>query len=213
MYCSAFKAAAIIVAIVAFAAIACSPGSLLSGDAVQVPDRDVPASPEAAAQAITALNQAQGGGTIRLTEAQFTSLIAEPVRQSDAGLLLEDLTVWFEPETVYLRARSKGEELPIKGKVVMSGGLAVNNGKLTLSLEQARAAGVGVPDAALNMLNGELNRRIRLLDALNMPVRTLQVESGAVLIQPSEGNPHQQHQQAQGNQSGAAKGLGSLLNG
>lgn len=187
MYYSTFKAAAIVVAIFAFAAIACSPGNLLSEDTVQVPDRDVPASPEAAAQAISVLNHAQGGGAIHLTEEQFTSLISEPVRQSEAGLVLEDVTVWFEPETVYLRARSKGGRLPIRGEVAMSGGFAVNNGKLTLSLEQANAAGVGVPDAALDMLNGELNRRIRLLDAPNMPVRTLQVESGVVLIQPSAG--------------------------
>lgn len=131
------------------------------------------------------LTDPDGGGTIRLTEAQFTSLIAEPVRQSDAGLFLEDLTVWFEPETVYLRARSKGGQLPIKGEVVMSGGLAVSNGKLTLSVDQARTASVGVPDAALKVLNGELTRRIRLLDALDMPVRSLRVESGAVVIEPA----------------------------
>lgn len=179
-----FLLASIVALSLVFGMTACSTGQFLSAGAVDVPDRVVPVSPKAAAEAEAILEGARRGNMIRLTESQFTSLLVERVRLYRGDQVpLEELTVWFEPERVYLRAKAAGDQLPVGGEVAMWGELAAEQSRLTLSLEQASAGGVSVPKVALDLLNGELSERIQQLDTLDFPIRTLQVERGAVVIE------------------------------
>ncbi len=166
--------------------LACSAGSLLSRtEGVSTPDRDVPVSDEAAAEAKAAIAQAKNGGTIRLTESQFTSLLVTQLQQeaTASDLPLEDLAVWFEPDKIYLRAKASGDNLPASGELVMVGGISADAGQLQLNLEEASINKIKLPSSLLNVLNSQFNKALANTDISQTKVQSITIERGVITIE------------------------------
>lgn len=164
--------------------LACSMGRFLPNFGVETPKRRVQVSATAAAEAKTRLDALQDGGTVRLTEAQFNSLLVQQLQENSNGdLPLEDMTIWFEPGKVYLQARAKEGEVGVGGTLTMAGQLSATAGQLTLAIDEASIGGVKVPGSVLEMLNSRLRDALRRSDFNQSHIQSITVEQGAIVIQ------------------------------
>ncbi|GEM_PF-4227886 len=164
--------------------VACSVGGLLGGGKVDLPDRQVEVSEQAAQEAKEIIDRAKEGGSIRLTESQFTSFLVEGMRnKAGEDLPLQDLTVWFEPGQVIVRAQVSGEDLPTSGEMIMVGNLSVQDGKLQFSLDKASVNGVSVPKPVLGVFNTVLNEALAETDISKTRIKSISLEPAVIVIE------------------------------
>lgn len=166
--------------------LACSPlgGTLGSKtEATQVvPPREVPVSTQEAEAGEAILKEAQKGDTIRLTESQFTSLLnanLPPATENEVNI--KDLTVWFDPDVVSLRARVSGGDLP-NGQLFVSGKLRVEDQKLAFQLEKASINDINLPSPLLKMFTDKSD--VMFQSAFqDVHFKSVAVEKGAIVLQ------------------------------
>jgi len=164
--------------------VACSVGGLLGGSGdVDLPDRQVEVSDQAAQEAKEIIARAKNGGSIRLTESQFTSFLVKEMEKAGEDLPLQDLTIWFEPGQVIVRAQVSGEDLPASGEMIMVGKLSVEDGKLQFSLDHASVNGVGVPKPVLSVFNTVLNEALAETDISKTRVKSISLEPAVIVIE------------------------------
>ena len=162
---------------------ACSIGSLIGGSGVKLPDRKVPVSSEAAAAAKNAIISGAAKGQIRLTESQFTSYVTELIAENTGKEnVLANVTVWFDPGKVYLKATISGDQVPVTGVVAMAGTGTIKDGRLQIKIEQASINNIGVPGSVLDVVNSQLNDILTNSDFADVPAKSVTIKSKEIVI-------------------------------
>lgn len=162
--------------------LACSAGGLFSNE-VDTPERQVAASAEAAAEADRVLVDSAGSGTIRMTEAQFTSFLARQLAEEGAESPIDDLTVWFEPGELILAGTPSDANLPVDGKLIMRGKLSADDGQVHFSIEEASAGGIRLPSAVIGILNDQIESALSVSALNRARIRTIRIEQGVIEIE------------------------------
>jgi hypothetical protein len=161
--------------------LACS--SLLPGRTAETPNREVVVSQEAAQEANQIVSEALAGNTVRMNEAQFTSLIATQLAQGGAEAPLRDITVWFEPGQIVMQGQLDEGVVPmLSGQLVMTGQLVAANNAVTFNIERATLGGVTLPSAAVNMLSEQVNTSLARSN-IGQRVRNITINQGEIIIE------------------------------
>ncbi len=163
--------------------LACSGGRFGTNRAEPTPTpRTVEVSEAAAQEAQQAVATAMSGGTLRMTEAQFTSLIAAQLTQ-DEGLPISDLTVWFDPGVITVGGVLAEGVVPLlSGPLEIKGTLAAENGSVTFDMTEATIRGISVPGAATNAIERQVNDALTQTD-LGGRVRSITINQGELVIE------------------------------
>jgi hypothetical protein len=147
------------------------------------PAREVPVSQEAAQEAREIAGEALAGGTVRMNEAQFTSLIATELAQSGGDVPLRDITVWFEPDQIVLQGQLEEGVVPLlSGQLVATGQLVAENNNLVFNIQKATLGGVTLPNAGVNLLNNQVNTALAQSN-IGQRVRSITVNQGEIIIE------------------------------
>jgi hypothetical protein len=147
------------------------------------PTREVTVSQEAAQEGREIVSEALAGGTLRMNEAQFTSLITSELAQGGGDVPLRDITVWFEPNQIVLQGNLDPGVVPLlSGQLVATGQLVADNGRVRFNIEKATLGGVTLPNAAVNMLNDQVNSALDQSN-LGQRVRSITVNQGEIIIE------------------------------
>jgi hypothetical protein len=154
-----------------------------TGQSVAVPDRDVSVSVETA---LDAQNMAMSGlmmGGVTLDESQFSSLLTELLKaNSGENNPVENITAWFEPDTIYLQVDVKDGVFPatMGDKLAVAGTIDVVDGKLTVDLSEASAGNYLVTGASLAPINAQINSALAGFN-LGIPVQVETAEGTLTL--------------------------------
>jgi hypothetical protein len=176
----------LVIFLLLLSSLACSVSRFLPNSGAQLPERTVSVNPEAAAAAATVISQAGRGGTIRLTESQFTSFLMERLNQQDGGdTQVEALTVWFDPGVVYLQVRTREALVPGGNTIALVGHLSAVDGRLSLNVDQASVGRVSVPASVLSLVNDQMHTALVQSQIGDIPVKSITVEQGAIVIEPT----------------------------
>jgi hypothetical protein len=162
--------------------LACS-GRLLPDRAEPTPTRRVVVvSQESAQQAQQIIGEAAQGGTLRMNEAQFTSLIVTQLGQS-GELPVRDITVWFEPEQIILQGELQEGVVPlVSGPLELRGTLAVVDNAVVFDISEAVVNGFSIPGAAVNAFEDQINNTL-LQTNLGNRVRSIVINEGEIVIE------------------------------
>jgi len=128
---------------------------------VDLPDREVPVSEEAAQslqQKISQLDWQSGTATLTVTESEVTSYIN--LKLLDEEVPIKEPTVWFEDGKVYIAGKLDKNALPVGGQAALIVDLSVQDGKLHIQVEKAVVGGVPVPSGVLDKLTDTLNEHL-----------------------------------------------------
>ncbi len=137
----------VLILILALSAAGCSKTK------VQVPEREVPISQEAAdrlQQKLTHLDISSGRATITVTESELTSYINLELLDEDVPI--EHPTIWFDKGKVYIKGKLRKDILPVSGEIALVARVAVQDGKLHLDIQKAVVGGLPVPGKILEKL-------------------------------------------------------------
>ncbi|MBX3053453.1 MAG: hypothetical protein KF753_18400 [Caldilineaceae bacterium] len=170
------------IALLVFVMAGCSALGFGSKSGVSTPERTVAVSAESATEAQRLIAEARTSNQLRLTEAQFTSLLAEQLAAGGADSPVENLTVWFEPGEVVMRGQMKEGVLPVSGELILSGELAANDGELEIAVKEAKMAGVKVPGPLIGTLNATLNAALAQADVARARIKTISLTTGVIDI-------------------------------
>jgi len=173
------------------AVLACSLAGLLTGGkAPQLPGRTVAVNQQAAQEAKDAFQQIANGGRIKLSESQFTSYLREQLTQGQSeNVAITDLTVWFDPGRITLRANLQGPQTAqpsTSGEIIVAGNLQVQGGLLKIKIDQASLAGIAVPGALLNLFNDQLNRSLADVNQSGHSLKSVVIEQGYITLEVAE---------------------------
>ena len=125
-----------------------------TGGAVMTPEREVEISNAAAIDAQNAAMAGLMAGSATWTESQFSSLVSELIRQNGGGDFISNVTVWFDPESMFVSV-----ETPF-GTVDLAGNVMVEDNMVQVDLEQAAALGMAVSGPLLDIIEGAINRAL-----------------------------------------------------
>ncbi|MCB0112845.1 MAG: hypothetical protein R2873_03450 [Caldilineaceae bacterium] len=161
--------------------LACSGGRLRINRAEPTPTpRAVAVSEQSAQEAQQAVATAVAGGTLRLTEAQFTSLIAGQLTQD---IPVSDVTVWFDPGVITVGGvLAEGAVPMVSGPLTIKGTLAAENGVVTFDITEAVINGMFMPGAATNAIERQVNEALATGD-LGTRVRSITINQGEIVIE------------------------------
>jgi hypothetical protein len=162
--------------------LACS-GRLMPNRAEPTPTRRVVVvSQESAQQAQQIIGEAMQGGTLRMNEAQFTSLIVTQLGQS-GDLPVRDITVWFEPGQIILHGALQEGVVPlVSGPLQLRGALAVENNAVVFNIAEAVVNGITMPGMAVNAFEDRINASLLQTDLGNR-VRSITINEGEIVIE------------------------------
>jgi hypothetical protein len=163
--------------------IACSGGGLRLNRSDPTPTpRTVEVSEQSAQEAQLAVATAVAGGTLRLTEAQFTSLIATQLGQG-GGIPVSDITVWFDPGVITVGGVLAEGVVPlVSGPLTIKGTMAAENGAITFDITEAVINGMFMPGAASNAIERQVNDALTQTD-LGSRVRSITINQGELVIE------------------------------
>lgn len=148
-----------------------------------MPTRTVAVSQESAQEAQQAIAEAAAGGTLHMTEAQFTSLIATQLAQSGGEMPLTDIVVWFDPGEITLQGQLQEGVVPlVSGELVMKGTLSAANGAIVFDITQAVINGMPLPGAAVNAFDERINDTLSQTN-LGGRVRAITINEGEIVIE------------------------------
>ncbi len=125
---------------------------------VDVPDREVPISQEAAdrlEKKLTHLDFSSGQATLTVTESEITSYIN--LKLLDEDVPIEHPTIWFEKGKVYVTGKLRKDTLPVGGDAALIVDLSVQDGDLHIRVEKAVIGGIPVPGKVLDKLTDLAN--------------------------------------------------------
>ena len=150
---------------------------------IDLPDRDVPITEEAAQRfekKLTQLKDATGGDVkLSITESEVTSYINLRLLQDD--LPVQKPTIWFSEGKVYLKGRLEGEGLPVTGDAILVVALTVHDGVLQVRVEKAIIGRFPVPDSVLDKLTDLTNERIKA-EIGPIRIKELQILEGEAIL-------------------------------
>jgi len=142
---------------------------------VDLPDRTVPVSEAAAQRFEQKIRDLRSGGNgeykVAFTEEELTSYLNVKVEQQ--SLPIRQPTVWFSRGKVYVRGDFQAEGFPVKGNAIFVIAMAIQDGVLTMRVEQAVIGPVPVPQSLLDRLSSLANERS---SALLGPIRIKQLQ-------------------------------------
>jgi hypothetical protein len=152
-----------------------------AGQGVALPDREVTID---AQTGFDAQNSAMAGlmmGGATLDESQFSSLLTELLKaNSGENNPVESITAWFEPDgQIYLQVNLKDGVLPaaVGDTVAVAGTVNVEDGTLSVDLNEASAGNNLVSGAVLDPINAQINGA---LAGLNLGPVQVDTEQGAL---------------------------------
>ncbi|MBX3001518.1 MAG: hypothetical protein KF893_23555 [Caldilineaceae bacterium] len=162
--------------------LACG-GRLTPNRSEPTPTRRVVAvSQESAQQAQQIIGEAIQGGTLRMNEAQFTSLIATQLAQS-GDVPVRNITVWFDPGQIVLEGNLQEGVVPlVSGPLQLKGTLAVANNAVVFDISEAVVNGFTLPSMAVNAFEERINASLLQTDLGNR-VRSITINEGEIIIE------------------------------
>jgi hypothetical protein len=139
----------LVVAILAISLSACTASS------VMVPDREVTVDVSTALEAQNKLMS----GNLSWTESEFSSLLSVLLDQNTSDAMpVEDIKVWFEPNNqVIIRVTLAEGIIPTGNTLDLAGTVSVQNGYLSIDLDQAGAGNMSVSGAVLDPISAQIN--------------------------------------------------------
>ncbi len=150
---------------------------------IELPDRDVPISEEAAQRFESKLAQLQdtSNGDVKMTftEEEVTSYVNLRLLEDD--LPIQKPTIWFSEGKVYLKGHVEGEGLPVSGDAVLVVALTVHDGVLQVRVEKAVIGRFPVPDSVLDKLTHMTNERIKA-EIGPIRIKELQILEGEAIL-------------------------------
>ena len=126
-------------------------------EAVQVPDRDVPITMEAAMSGQQKGMEGLMTGSVTWTEEEFSSFVTALLQQNLGGLVpVEGVKAWFEDGNgvVLQLGLPGGMTADLAGKVM------VEDNILQVDLENASAMGLATDGSLLTVIEGAINRAL-----------------------------------------------------
>lgn len=162
--------------------LACS-DRLMSRGAEPTPTRRVVVvSQESAQQAQQIITEATQGGTLRMNESQFTSLIVTQLEQS-GNVPVSNITVWFDPGQISLQGDLQEGVVPmVSGPLQLKGTLAVENSAVVFDITEAAVNGFTMPGVAVNAFEDRINESL-LQTNLGNRVRSIVINEGEIVIE------------------------------
>jgi len=151
--------------------------------AVQVPRREIKISNNEAIAAQTAGMAALTTGKVEWTEAQFSSLLSELIKQNmGKNTPISAIHAWFEPNNViYLRVVLKPEVLKSGDTLDLAGTIEVASHHVVVKLQHAGIGNLSVSEAMLTMVNTQIDSA---LASANLGIAaTVKTETGKLMIQ------------------------------
>lgn len=148
-----------------------------------VPTRTVAASQAAAQEAEQAIAEAAAGGTLRMTDVQFTSLIETQLAQSGAEVPVSNIVARFSPGEITVEGQLQEGVVPLlSGQLVMRGSLAVVNDAVVFDITEAKIRGISLPAAAISAFEGPINDALSQSN-LGGRVRSITINEGEIVIE------------------------------
>jgi hypothetical protein len=162
--------------------LACSDRLMPRGAEPTPTRRVVVVSQESAQQAQQIIAEAALGGTLRMNESQFTSLIVTQLGQS-GDIPISDITVWFDPGQISLQGELQEGVVPmVSGPLQLKGTLAAENGAVIFDITEAVINGFSMPGAAINAFEDQINESL-LQTNLGNRVRSITINEGEIIIE------------------------------
>lgn len=162
--------------------VACS-NLLPERRSAEEPRREVVVSQESAQQAQQIITEAAAGGTLRMSEAQFTSLIVTQLGAGGGDMPITDVTVWFDPGKITMQGELAEGVVPLlSGQLVTTGALAVVNNQVVFQVESASIGSVSLPGAGRDILAEQVNNALARSNLGNR-VRAITINQGEIIIE------------------------------
>jgi hypothetical protein len=174
----------LIIVLLALAGLACGPCSLLSSEQPTPPNRVI-VSTEASNQLESRIEQNLSGQPgqpfiLRMTDAELTSLLATKMAQYGEAPV-KDLSVWFTRGKLYATGRL-ANVVPVSLRLFMIASPQIQDGHVTMAIEQMSAGSLPLPRVALDAITRSLNETIDELQ-LGVEVSAIEILEGEAIIQ------------------------------
>ena len=152
---------------------------------VDLPDREVPVSEEAAQRFEEKLARIRDlpNGDVKLTftESEVTSYVRLRLTQGTPPLPVQEPTFWFSGGQVYVKGRFAAEGIPLEGDAILVIALRVENARLHIAVRKAIIGGVPVPERLLERLSALANERLSASVGA-ITVKDLQILEGEAIV-------------------------------
>jgi hypothetical protein len=163
--------------------LACGPCSFLSGE-VPTPPHPIAVSTESAAQLESRIRQNLSGEPgqqfiLRMSDAEVTSLLATELAKYDESPVTEP-QVWFTRGKIYSTGRVVNV-LPVEADLFMVSSARIDDGRVTVVIEEASAGAVPLPDGVLETISQSINETVDELQ-LEVQVTALEILEGEVIV-------------------------------
>jgi len=163
--------------------LACGPCNLLSRQS-PTPPRPIVVSTEAAGQLESRIQQALGGPSqqqfiLQMTDTEATSLLnKELAKYGESPVTMP--VVWFTKGKIYATGRLVNV-VPIATDFSMIASSRIQDGKVSIKIEQLSAGDVPLPSSVLNMISQSINETVSELQ-LQVDVTDLEILEGEAII-------------------------------
>ena len=166
-----------------FVGLACGPCNLLSGE-VPTPPHPMVVSTEAAGQLESRIQQNLSGEPgqqfiLRMTDAEVTSLVATELAKYDESPVTEP-QIWFTKGKIYATGRLVNV-LPIEADFFIVAAPHIQDGKVTVEIEEFSAGLLPVPDSVLDTISQSVNETVEDLQ-LEVEVTALEILEGEIIV-------------------------------
>ena len=170
--------------IVMLLVLACGPCSLLSSTA-PTPPHPIVVSTESAAQLESRLGENLRGVPgqefiLRVTDAELTSWLAAELAEYDEPPVSQ-LQVWFTKGKIHGSGRVTNV-LPFESDFFVVASAHVENGRVTVEIEDASAGAVPLPAGALETISQSVSQTVDELQ-LGVEVTALEILEGEAIVQ------------------------------
>lgn len=163
--------------------LACGPCSLLSRQSPTPPPRVV-VSTEAAGNLESRIQQILNSPAgqqfiLRMSDAEVTSLLTVQLATLD-GAPVSNPMVWFTKGKIYATGRLVNI-VPIETDFSLTASAHVQDGKLSVTIEQISAGDVPLPTGALGIISQSINQTVDELQ-LDIQVSALEILEGEAIV-------------------------------
>ena len=174
----------LLVAVLVLFGMGCGPCNLLSGN-VPTPPHTITVSTEAAAQLESRIQQNLSGQPgeqfiMRMTDTEVTSLVATKLAQYDESPVA-DPQIWFTRGKIYGTGRLVNV-LPIQTRFYVVAMARIEDGRVTVSIEESSAGALPIPTGVLNTISQSINETVDEMQ-LDISVTAFEILEGELIVQ------------------------------
>lgn len=175
----------VVVAALVLAGLACGPCGSLSGP-VPTPPHYVSLSADLAERLEARLRQVTRGThgqsfRLSITDSELSSLVSTKLAQYGKASAVQDPIIWFADGKVYGTGRL-AHVLPVESDFYVIATASTDEGKIAISIEQARAGTMALPGSVRDMLSRSISETIDELQS-DVQVTRLELLQGEAIVE------------------------------